>query len=662
MTEDNGRINENLLKFLACTTCASELTISESSLVCRKCGRIFPCKNGIPDFALDNEFYYGEIPRHAMEKVLSIPGQPVQESLRQVCEELGDDTSVNYALDHLRAIMLLLAQSKPDMKVLDVGCGWGTLSIFAAHLGAEVVAMDLSYLRAAFVKRLCEQQSLSNLHCVVGGDDNRLPFKSKNFDLIILNGVLEWVPESQKGNPRAIQIDYLKKLASLLNQNGQIAIAIENRHSYKYFLGCPDDHTSLRFGAILPRPIANIYSLIVRKKPYRTYTHNEKNIRRILKQADLPSTQIYGCAPDYRHPHVLARIDSKVGIKELYSHPNLGWRAKTALKLASYFGIPRKAVPSFMILSKQNGFADNLIISILKENSGKDWSLEWGRVTSSGAFVGLYNNQDENIIVKLSLDDDLGNRRIQANWNGLKLLNPILKTMPSVVPAPVLKTNFKNMLLTSETQVPGNVLINESQEKCLTVMDKVLDMMSELRLQFEHKIADQADWRQKCLGTITDIKSKLKMSDSWQQSAIDKLTETCPACQIQIGLIHGDLHASNVLCSSDLNNIGIIDWDLIDESNFTFLDSIKFMVQLIVKKQRVSWTKFILDIIENQISANNYDDPKSILNKISQLGYTSEMFAFFALHEIMLHLENRLVDKKETNSFIEVCEQVIDAL
>ena len=111
MKEDNGRIDENLLKFLACTTCAAELTISESSLVCRKCGKIFPCKNGLPDFALDTEFYYGEIPKHAMEKVLSIPRQPIQKSLRQVCEELGNDAPVRYALDHLRAIMLLLANN-----------------------------------------------------------------------------------------------------------------------------------------------------------------------------------------------------------------------------------------------------------------------------------------------------------------------------------------------------------------------------------------------------------------------------------------------------------------------------------------------------------------------------------------------------------------------
>ncbi|MBW8000412.1 MAG: methyltransferase domain-containing protein [Planctomycetes bacterium] len=662
MKENNSKIDENLLKFLACTACTAELTILESNLVCSECGKIFSCKNGIPDFAVDTEFYYGEIPKHAMEKVLSIHGQSVQESLRQVCEELGDDMPVHYALDHLRAIMLLLAQSKPNMKVLDLGCGWGTLSLFAARLGAEVVAMDLSYLRAAFVKRVCEQQSLTNLHCVVGGDDKCLPFKLESFDLIILNGVLEWVPESLKGNPRAIQLDYLKKLALLLNQDGQIAIGIENRHNYNYFLGHPDDHTGLRFGAILPRPIANIYSLLVRKKPYRTYTHNEKNIRKLFKQADLPSTQVYGCSPDYRHPQVLARVDSKVGIKELYSRYNLGWLTKMILKLASYFGITREAVPSFMALSKRNGSADNLILNILKENSGKDWALEWGRVTSSGAFVGLYNNQAENIIVRVGLDDDLGNKRIQANWDGLKLLDPISKTMPSVVPTPILKTNFKDMSLTSETLLRGSILMKESQERCLTVMDKVLDVMSQLSSQFEHKIASQADWQQKCSEIIENIKSKLQMSDSWQQSATDKLSESCPACQIQIGLIHGDLHPSNILCSSDLNEFGIIDWDLIDESNFTFFDGIKFMVQLITVKQRVSWTKFVIDIMKNQISTNSYANPKAILNKISQLGYTSEMFAFFALNEIMLHLENRLTDQKERDDFIEVCEQVIDAL
>lgn len=74
-------------------------------------------------------------------------------------------------------------------KVIEVGCGSGTLSVFMSHLGSDVTAVDLNSEVLANA-----QKTSANL----GGnikfrkaDAFNLPFKDKEFDLAFSQGVLE---------------------------------------------------------------------------------------------------------------------------------------------------------------------------------------------------------------------------------------------------------------------------------------------------------------------------------------------------------------------------------------------------------------------------------------------------------------------------------------
>jgi uncharacterized protein YbaR (Trm112 family) len=46
-------IDKDLLEILACPACKGDVTLSEGKIVCSKCGRKYPVKDGIPIMLVD---------------------------------------------------------------------------------------------------------------------------------------------------------------------------------------------------------------------------------------------------------------------------------------------------------------------------------------------------------------------------------------------------------------------------------------------------------------------------------------------------------------------------------------------------------------------------------------------------------------------------------
>ncbi len=91
-----------------------------------------------------------------------------------------------------RALVDTLA-AQPHERVLDVGCGDGTLSLAIAHSGAEVIGVDMS---EAMV--LAAQARGISAHC---GDMCALEYEAE-FDAVFSHVALHWLPESM--HPEAL--------------------------------------------------------------------------------------------------------------------------------------------------------------------------------------------------------------------------------------------------------------------------------------------------------------------------------------------------------------------------------------------------------------------------------------------------------------------------
>jgi hypothetical protein len=204
---------------------------------------------------------------------------------------------------------------------VDYGCMWGALTIPLAKRCDYVLGIDQTMDSLRFLKIRAKEEELYNIDLLCTNIKKINIFQNK-FDIAIVNGVLEWIPEDgsielktyfgkfkrkkYKTSPIHQQVDFLNKLRENLSENGKLYLAIENRFDYKMFLGCRDPHTNLLFVSILPRKVSDFISLIVLGRPYVNWLYSFGGIKALLEESGFSKIQLYMCFPDYRFPeHII---------------------------------------------------------------------------------------------------------------------------------------------------------------------------------------------------------------------------------------------------------------------------------------------------------------------------------------------------------------------
>jgi len=76
-----------------------------------------------------------------------------------------------------------------NAKILDVGCGSGTLARFWKEQGYDVTGVDIS-------DESLEKTRQKGVHCIKGDVTKRLPFEDDTFDLVYSDGLLEHFTDS----------------------------------------------------------------------------------------------------------------------------------------------------------------------------------------------------------------------------------------------------------------------------------------------------------------------------------------------------------------------------------------------------------------------------------------------------------------------------------
>lgn len=162
-----------------------------------------------------------------------------------------------------------------------------------------------------------QEEELENVSFLCA-DLRKLVLPTETFDVAIVNGVLEWIPELEPivvadylygrtprragENPGEMQLAFLQNIYSGLKQGGRAMVAIENRYDYKMFFGKEDPHTNTWFTTILARRLANIVSKLTKKREYRPWIYSFRGLEDLLKNAGFGSVKLYACWPDYRMP------------------------------------------------------------------------------------------------------------------------------------------------------------------------------------------------------------------------------------------------------------------------------------------------------------------------------------------------------------------------
>ena len=251
---------------------------------------------GIPLFSEDR--YWGKSPKEELE-----------EAIKVIENEGWDEFKVRYrnkfdqTFEENRADWRFILPISKDFSVLDAGAGMGRISIPLARVARRIVSLDQSYLRMKFLKLRAEKEGLKNIEVYVG-DIFDASFPEESFDLIVMNGLLEWVGDTTRfHNPREAQIESLRICNKLLKKGGYLYIGIENRFALSYLQG--RDHSGLYFTSYMPRFVANIYMKFRKGRPYNTYTYTKSGYEKLIKEAGFNDIKFYLPYPGYNLPRMM---------------------------------------------------------------------------------------------------------------------------------------------------------------------------------------------------------------------------------------------------------------------------------------------------------------------------------------------------------------------
>jgi len=193
----------------------------------------------------------------------------------------------------------------PGSQVLDVGAGWGQIALSLARRGTTMVtALEPTPERIAFIQAAATQERLVDQLHFVQADFQDINFGSA-FDLICCIGVLEWVPKFRPGEPRVVQLDFLRHVRSALRPGGKCYLGIENRLGLKYLLGSRDDHTGQSNVSVLDAGLASAKHHALTGQPLRAFTYTHAEYQALFREAGFVEIETHAAFPDYKLPQLI---------------------------------------------------------------------------------------------------------------------------------------------------------------------------------------------------------------------------------------------------------------------------------------------------------------------------------------------------------------------
>lgn len=292
-----------------CVICGSPVGTPEEQLQCIECKKVYDQNAGVYRFSQSNH-YYSDLDR---ERMRVINEKCESDGWRNTVKKYFSDNPFLFKIitDETRADWQYLLPLNSESIALDIGAGWGTISIPLARNIKHVVALDGTVDRLEFLSIRANQEDLENI-TIVHADIFQHPFKNEQFDVVSFNGVLEWVAVGNEDmSPEQKQLQALHIAYDLLKPGGYLYIGIENAYGLKYILGEPDDHTGIKHITYLPRVEADELSRKINKANYRTYTYTQQGYESLLKQSGFTNLQYYYPYPDYKLIKSIHNLDNK---------------------------------------------------------------------------------------------------------------------------------------------------------------------------------------------------------------------------------------------------------------------------------------------------------------------------------------------------------------
>lgn len=206
---------------------------------------------------------------------------------------LETDNSIEtvYSLSYNTKNIISWYPFEKDSKILEIGARLGELTGVLCDKAKKVVSVEFSKSRGEAIS--VRHRNKENLEVIIG-DLKDIKFKDK-FDYITMIGILEYAPiVMQTENPYE---DLIKYAVNLLNKNGKILIAVDNRIGSKYLVGGKSEHYDEVFGSI------------EEKNDGTSKLFTKKELEELLDKFKFSNRRFYYPLPDYKFADVIFSDD-----------------------------------------------------------------------------------------------------------------------------------------------------------------------------------------------------------------------------------------------------------------------------------------------------------------------------------------------------------------
>jgi len=243
-----------------------------------------------------------------------------------------------------------------NFRLLDLGAGEGGITIALSEWADSLCALDKDAENAkACGRAISAVDGRLNVDCLRGLGE-ALPFRDESFDLVVLNGVLEWIG-SIANDPYKVQRIAIGEIARVLRPAGYLYTAIENRLFPGFLI--LDPHTHYLLANAMPRGLARLLSKLTKRPPFGNFIYSYWGLRKMLT-ASFSKIRFYLPLPHYHIPIRMIPLDSsravRAAAKSLLDSVELPARLRLTLaydRLTARWGLSRIASPYFVVLAQK---------------------------------------------------------------------------------------------------------------------------------------------------------------------------------------------------------------------------------------------------------------------------------------------------------------------
>jgi len=562
-----------------CPKCKQTLVTETDRYFCKNCNCFYPICDGYTDFLPDVEFYAGEVSQKEMKVLLeNLDSLGFNEGLSRFLKQ--HPSLHDYITDFRRTDWLCHCLSNNNFRCLDIGSGLGNISNLLSKNFKEVYSLEAVKERIEFQKRRYKNSNSKNIK-VVRGNALELPFEDNFFDLVICNGLLEWIGMMNTNlDPRDTQLAFLREVKRVLSKNGCLYIGIENRFGIQFFLGARD-HSGLKYTSLLPRSLANylvkrfgqeggIYGDKSKKKKekngYYTYTYSAWGYQSLFRDACF-KTKSFWVYPSYNEPLFSGKLEDKIGTKSfLRIFKNTFTKFKIGLSLMTKLD---KSIIGLIV----KFFSPSFLFYCYKENYPE--SLE----------EIISKNTDLKNFTTLSTGNDILYLLYDKNGNSKKAVR--LKRFGKNFPTTLSyhdKTKPQSYDESERVWIEDWFSAKEANPLNLEDMIKSINWLFDFQKETSRGIMTKNDIQLE----VTKIRDNLTELPHFNSQQYRKLIDDYQTYMESLKIIktveHGDFWHGNILIDLKTHQVYVVDWEYYREDGNPFHD----LVFLLINGMKIS--------------------------------------------------------------------------